>query len=252
MPRHSEELLQSIIGNLESDPRVAAVWLAGSRGRATSDEFSDIDIWVAIEAHAIPDVVREPLVFIHEMAPTIMHVIAAEIAPPGGAFVGSWVPVGQEFEQVDWYLTPASNATRAVDTTIAFGDVSVAQSRPTAMLSDHEIVEKVNDSLDLALQMISNTFKYHLRRLPWRVVNSARHANDCLAKAEFILRNGHEPDYHAQRRSFLPDNLPHTDDDVRAMLNRFIDEVDRIAAERDISERIAPASRAIRVSILSD
>lgn len=252
MPRHSEELLQSILAKLGSDSRVKAVWLAGSRGRGASDEFSDIDIWVAIEDRAMTDAVRDPVAFIHDVAPTIMHVVEPGIAPIGGAFVGSWVTVGHVFEQVDWYLTPASTAERAVETAIVFGDVAVASPRPTVRLSDHDVVEKVDDNLVLALLMIKNTFKYYKRHLPWRVVNSARHANDCLAKAEFILRNGHEPDYHAQRRSLLPENLPLTGDDVRAMLHTFIDAVEGIAADIELSERMAPAIRAIRISILSD
>lgn len=252
MPRHSEELLQLILANLESDSRVMAVWFAGSRGRGLSDEFSDIDIWVAVADHAMPDVVNDPLAFVHDVVPTIMHVIAPEIAPDGGAFVGSWVPVGQEFEQVDWYLTPASASERSADTRLVFGDVAFSLPEPTQTLLDHRMVEKVNDNLVLALQMISNTFKYHQRCQPWRVVNSARHANDCLAKAEFILRNAYEPGYNAYRRSYLPEDLPQTGDEVTVMIRGFIDAVEDIAGKVRITERLSPAISAIRTSILSE
>lgn len=43
-------LLRKIVSVLQGDPRVRAAWLAGSRARGTSDQYSDTDIWAVTAA----------------------------------------------------------------------------------------------------------------------------------------------------------------------------------------------------------
>jgi predicted nucleotidyltransferase len=39
-------LTENVVTVLKADPRIRAAWLAGSRGRGTDDQYSDLDIWV--------------------------------------------------------------------------------------------------------------------------------------------------------------------------------------------------------------
>jgi predicted nucleotidyltransferase len=45
----TEELIQRMTAVLEQDPRVRGLWLVGSYGRGTADEFSDVDVWLVTD-----------------------------------------------------------------------------------------------------------------------------------------------------------------------------------------------------------
>src|SRR5260221_14193953 len=48
-----DELLSHIVAVLNADDRVVAAWLTGSLGRGEDDDFSDIDLGVAVrDSHA--------------------------------------------------------------------------------------------------------------------------------------------------------------------------------------------------------
>lgn len=233
--------LTMIVDTLRAQESVKAVWLAGSRGRGTSDAYSDIDIWVAIEDSMMLDIASQPLAFVHTMVPTIMHIIAPEIAPRGGAFVGSWVPISEVFVQVDWYLAPASSATRAADTQLLWGDVPITVTSAPPQLEDDLVSKRIQEKLILALQMINNTVKQGRRGNTWRSANSAQHASHLLADAAWLIAHGTEPGYEARLASFLPEPVPTTHAECRRLAASLLDSTERIAARAGVlAEVTAP------------
>ena len=252
MPRHSEKLLGSILANLKADVRVDSAWLAGSRGRGEADEFSDIDIWVAINDDDILDVVADPLKFLNGITPTILHVIAPGIAPAGGAFIGAWVPIDDVFEQVDWYICPTTTATRQSATHAVIGEVPTLDLAPPEQLEKSEVQRKVNDNLVLALIMINNCLKHARRGDFWRSAADAQHSNDCLSKAHYLTQNAVEPLFDMTQRSFLTDNPPNSLEEAIQLAIHFVDAVGEIAAIGGISQHFQEAIKAMRAEIHSN
>lgn len=216
------QLLNGIQRALEVHPHVIAAWLSGSRGRGTADNLSDIDIWLAIEDDAVESIAADPLAFVHAIAPTIMHIQAPSIAPPGGAFVLTWIPTDAGFEQVDWYFTPESDALRAADTRILFekrGTIPVAEDG-TQRLSSNEIEREIEGATKDALLMISNGWKHMARGNSWRALDHIKSAFLSLEKVFWLLEFGEIPTFDRPGRKMRPQELPVTPDQQRAELIR--------------------------------
>ncbi|HWV25492.1 MAG TPA: nucleotidyltransferase domain-containing protein [Thermomicrobiales bacterium] len=209
---------------LENQPSIRAAWLAGSRGRGTDDDLSDIDIWVAAEDDAIGRINADPLAFVHQIAPTLMHIQAPSIAPPGGSFLLTWVAVGSGFEQVDWYWVPVSAASRPSQTRLLFERRSVPIIDPlqSNRLDDVALVREIDGTIDDVLLMIANAWKHALRDAPWRMVAQIQHVNDCLAKLDWFVSHGREPEFHDPKRSFLPETIPVGREDTGAVLQQLL------------------------------
>ncbi len=246
----SESLLIEILDSLRARTDVVAAWLAGSRGRRTNDAFSDIDIWVAIDEDSMPAIVADPLSFVHEVTPTIMHVIAPEIAPPGGAFVGSWVAVGDAFCQVDWYLTPCSGATRAPETLMVLGEVPVAELAAPAPLSNDQRREKVIDNLVLALQMINNMVKHARRNSTWRALEHARHADSFLVIASHMHMTSSAPGFVARSQTLLPELARPDERGLQQIATHLTDRVERLTVYADVAALFAAPIAAMRATIM--
>lgn len=242
----SDQLLAKIVDSLQVRPEVKAVWLAGSRGRGTNDEYSDIDIWIAIDDDAIEEVVADPLAYVHEIMPTLMHIVAPGIAPPGGAFVGSWIGESDGFDQVDWYIAPASVARRSSDTTIIVGDVPVdPELFPTPLVRDAPQAS-VYDNLVMALQMINNMVKHARRSNTWRALDHARHADGCVVKAQWLVKQATEPDFSVMKRSILPPITMVSSAFFRSLAYELIGEVEVTASEAKMSAGLRDAIAALR------
>lgn len=240
MANRADDLLSTIVDALRNNEDVESVWLAGSRGRGTADEFSDIDIWIALHDDAIAPVVEDPLAFVHGIVPTVMHIDALSIAPHGGAFVGSWVPVDDEFEQVDWYIAPASSASRSTDTVIVFGDAPIRETRELIELPADYLHEKAQHQLALAMQMISNMVKHARRGDFWRTADHARHTDGCLIKTRSFLTSGEEPDFLTAKDSYLSEPPPTTVGEVQDLALTLLDTVAELAlqANADLDDAI--------------
>lgn len=216
-------ILELINQAIERDERITAAWLAGSRGRGTDDELSDIDIWLAVENGAIMEINTDPLAFVHAIAPTIMHIPAPSIAPPGGAFVLTWIPVGEGFTQVDWYWTPASTASRPAQTKLLFERHPVPVDVPAAKrMSDDALTEAIDASISDALLLIAYAWKHARRGHVWPMLNSFRHTNEVLARLDWLITHGRVPTFDDPTRSFMRETVPGDLDHQRGALRQIL------------------------------
>ncbi|MCO5217918.1 MAG: NUDIX domain-containing protein [Thermomicrobiales bacterium] len=245
----SDQLPEAIVETLKKRPEVTAIWLAGSRGRGTNDEYSDIDIWVAIDDDAIAEVVADPLAYVHEITPTIMHVVAPEIAPSAGAFVGSWIPWNAGACQVDWYLVPAGSAARMTDTRLVYGDVPLQPEEPVELLSPEEVSRKVRDHLILGMLMVSNVIKHGRRQTSWGVTNSARNADAVIVKARWYLGHQTEPDYVAMKQTVLVEPAVLDDRGVREIASYLLVKIEQLASAAGLAQDLEAPVSAMREEI---
>lgn len=227
----ADHLLQSIVATLRANEDVCAAWLAGSRGRGTHDEFSDIDIWIAVDDDAIQPVIDSPLTFVHRIVPTVMHIDAPSIAPQGGAFVGSWIPADDDFVQLDWYISPASSAKRDADTKMVFGDVPIREPIELPAIPVSLVLEKAQHNLTLAMQMINNMVKHARRGDFWRAAEHARHTDNCLTKARSFLETGQEPGFVTAQQTLLSGPPPTTGREVQQLAFELLDATEYLASQ---------------------
>lgn len=203
-------MFDRIVQVLQSEPHIIAAWLAGSRGRGTADCLSDIDIWLAVEDDAIGTISADPLAFVHAIAPTIMRISAPSIALPGGVFLLTWMQAGAEFEQVDWYWVPTSTAPCPSQTKLLFERQSMPVVNPPvpARLDVGSLVADIDGAITDSLLLIAYARKATRRDDPWLAVKHIQHANDCLAKLDWLVAHGRVPEFHDQKRSSLADAIP--------------------------------------------
>lgn len=242
----SDQLLQQIVAKLVSDARVRAAWLTGSRGRRTNDRYSDIDIWIALDATSMSAIADDPLTFVHTIVPTIMHVVAPEIAPPGGAFVGSWVPFDAGYEQVDWYLVPEDTATRPENSVMLIGDIAVVDE-PVTSYDEAEATERVEALLKLALQMTANMVKHARRGHVWKAATHGVHVDGCLGKARWGIAHRSEPGVDEKLSTALPVHLPQDTRQYDLLAIDLVKEIERCTPKARVD--LNDAIRALRIEI---
>ena len=133
-----ETLLQRAVLLLEQDPNVAAAWLFGSLGRGSSDDMSDIDLFVVMDTpnsaenansvNATSADMAVHLTHMAELGPPLLILDAPQNAPPHGAYhmtlyEGQFGP-----HQVDWYWQPRAFACIPQQTRLLFDRVGLPVS----------------------------------------------------------------------------------------------------------------------------
>lgn len=121
--------LECAIELLQGDPRIAAVWLAGSLGRGDADEWSDIDLFVVVEDDAFPAVWDERRALYDQIAPQLLvqTPIPQNSQLPGGNFQ---LVIFEGPVEIDWTFGPLSSATRAANTRLCFERVPIPVAPP--------------------------------------------------------------------------------------------------------------------------
>ena len=152
-----EPLLRRIVERLEADERVAAVWLAGSIGRGEHDEWSDLDLHVAVydrhltafwaERHTLYEQVGRPVLIQSEMPSN---------AQAGGHF--QLVLFDGPLE-VDWNVGPLSLARRPPWHVLLFMHEDVAIVTPPK-LSLEEVRQQCQERLVFLWAMTPIAVKY--------------------------------------------------------------------------------------------
>jgi hypothetical protein len=246
-------VLNTIRTAIEADERITAAWLAGSRGRGTADALSDIDIWLAVEDEAIGEINADPLVFVHAIAPTIMHIQAPSIAPVDGVFLLTWIQTAEGFEQVDWYFVPESTARRMPDTKVLFEKRRVPVSHPERqVLTGDELWREIDGMTKDALLMIANGRKQVARGASWRAVEHIKQAFMCLEKVFWLLEFGDVPTFDNPGRRMISHDVPATPVDQLRELERchrmLADYLSRLDCPLPYPEAFAAVEASLRAT----
>lgn len=106
-----DALLERITARLRADPRVAAVWLSGSFGRDEADEWSDLDLHVAVDDATFERFLDErPQLYAAVGRPLLIQPeMLQSDSQPGARFQ---LVIYDGPVEVDWNIGPATPAER--------------------------------------------------------------------------------------------------------------------------------------------
>ncbi|MDP9372181.1 MAG: nucleotidyltransferase domain-containing protein [Chloroflexota bacterium] len=126
--RERDALLDRITPLLQADPRVGAAWLSGSFGRDEADEWSDLDLHVAVEDDHFPAFLRErPDLFGRAGHPILVQQDMPSDSMPGGRFQ---LALYAGTIEVDWNIGPISQAARPAASRVLFDRVGIPLATP--------------------------------------------------------------------------------------------------------------------------
>ncbi len=251
-PQYAEErdnLLERLRTALLADARVVGVRLAGSIGRRTADDMSDLDLWIAIDDTAISNVAAAPETFVHALIPTIMEIHAPSIAPVGGAFLLTWVAGKQGPQQVDWYFQAASSVRRPLHTRVVFERRRLPTAEVPPRLADDALERAIDDAIRDTLLMIFITSKHIVRNNPWHVMRHLEHVARCLGKLELLVGCGAEPAVDDPFPQSLPEVLPCSPDAQRRLLSEFRRRLVKLVTQSGRVNRFATAIQAVDAAL---
>lgn len=114
------DFVQAVASRLEADPRVSALWLAGSLGRGEADDLSDVDLVVVLaNASYARTLVVERLTFVECFGEVALVLDSPQNAHPDGAQVNVLYDSFPLPTYVDWNFLPQI-ADRPDDVTVLF------------------------------------------------------------------------------------------------------------------------------------
>lgn len=125
--REQETLLQRAIEVLQTDQRVVAAWLFGSRGRHTPDALSDTDLWVVVEDEHIEIFCQERQHYVTQLGQPVLLLEAPGNAPAKGAYLMALYPGQAGVHQVDWYWRRQADASLPHDAKLLFDRGGIPQ-----------------------------------------------------------------------------------------------------------------------------
>ncbi len=120
-----EALLQRAVEVLQQDERVVAAWLFGSRGRKTSDELSDTDLWVVVADEHIDTINAERQTYVTRPGHPLLVLEAPGNAPAQGAYLMALYAGQAGVHQVDWYWQRQSDASIPLHALVLFDRVGI-------------------------------------------------------------------------------------------------------------------------------
>jgi hypothetical protein len=236
-----EQLLASLLSQLGPDDRVRAAWLAGSLGRGSADDLSDIDLWLAVSDDLLAEVITAPVEWVRSRCDTTLAFSIPQNAPAGGAYVFSLVRCPHGLQQVDWYWAPATSIERPSETSAVFerDPIPVAGTPPT--LEDQECRDLTVFWCREALGMAHISTKRIQRGNSWIVAGHLRQVADCAGNARWIQQHLRAPAHDDPRDISLPAMIPTSRSDQFHLLLDLLTQLDPVFSglpDRDRTELV--------------
>ena len=226
-----QDLLDSATRLLQSDERIVAAWLIGSLGRGNSDEWGDIDLWIAVQDETVEAVTAARYDFARKLGKLVLLEDAPQNAPLKGAFLTAMYAGTCGAHLVDIYWQPLSIAQRPSNTKLLFERVAVPISEPQSLLSDEERTERAVQQARFFWVMSAITAKAIARRKVWNVLQLVIPTWRALEQARWLV--GERPTQPTYRDvpSFNP---PVTTSDQLAVLRALTDEMSALMTRTPI------------------
>jgi hypothetical protein len=125
LPRPHGALLARLLAALDNDPRVLAAWLIGSLARSAGDEYSDLDLLLAVEDAALPALADGWRDFLAGVAPTVY---AQRLGAPDKPTITAVTP---EWLRFDLTLAAASRQAHGYSAAVLLFDRAGVAERAT-------------------------------------------------------------------------------------------------------------------------
>lgn len=248
-----DQLQQRIETALRANPAAVAVWLAGSQGRGTADQWSDIDLGIVLTDDAMPDLLANPLAFVEAITPTIMHIEAPQNAPAGGTHLLTMTASDFGPHQVDWYWIPESTAVRPRDTRVIFERRSIPLLPELAPLTPGAQKNAVTANLRDALQMANMVGKHLRRNDTLTALRMLDHLARCTALAAWYGQHTTPPTFDQLKRMHLHGVPPTSAATLLALANSHLPSLaDSIAQQApELTDMLAQARSWLSESLES-
>jgi predicted nucleotidyltransferase len=134
--RERDRLLALVTQALEADPRVTAAWLSGSYGRGEADEWSDLDLHVAVVDEQLPAFLEEHQALFARCGQPLLVISGGmpSNSMPGGFF---WlVQYAPYMLEVDWNIGPTAATTRPEASYVLFDHVGIPTTPSLAPVAE--------------------------------------------------------------------------------------------------------------------
>jgi hypothetical protein len=244
--RTRDELRSRLRASLIADPRVVAAWLTGSFGRDEADEWSDLDLHVAVEDDALAALSgRDSALFPLVGDPALVQAGFPSDCMPGGTF---WLVVYEGAVHVDWNIGPAGATARSSASVLLF------EHRPIPLFPKPEAADplRVREDAQRAIEFFWAMAPIALKYAGRGHTRLAITQSALLERAYVALWNAvHEPQrlydkYHQNRKM---------QSELDATFPRFGPNIDGAAAVAvirsfcDLVEALHPALAAAGVAV---
>lgn len=201
--------LQRAVALLEGDDRVLAAWLYGSLGRGTSDEWSDIDLWVVVADSHIAEIRAARRDYAAQLGEPLLIVDAPQNSPPGGAFLSVLYKGEIASQHVDWTWQAASDASIPPDAKVLLNRGAIPHADPPpSSLSSQERAERARNQAAYFWMMVPVVARYIARRRLWGVVNLLNMLRYTLEEIAELTEQGDISPLHATTSTLPPPAQP--------------------------------------------
>jgi hypothetical protein len=208
--RHErDDLLQRIIALLQVDDRIAAAWLHGSIGRATHDDWSDIDLWIVVADDHMEAIRAERSAFVHQLGELLFTVEAPQNAPPDGTYLLALYPGTQGPNILDCSWQPQSKAQRPLDTQLLFDKANISTFSPPTPTPVDNPLELAAHQTAFFWMMVTIIAKYIARRQSWQVINLLSFLWSVTAQISWLAGERTTPTTYADTPPFPVSTTPH-------------------------------------------
>ena len=181
-------LLARIVQLLSADVRVAAAWLSGSIGRGEADEWSDLDLHVAISDEHLESFWAERQQLYHQVGrPVLIQRELSSNAQPGGHFQ---LVIFDGPLEVDWNVGPLGLARRVPAHVLLFSRADVPLAQPP-ILSVEELRVRAEERLIFLWAMAPIAVKYIARGQTTRAIGQIGLVRDAFVALWRMLETGH-------------------------------------------------------------
>jgi predicted nucleotidyltransferase len=155
-----DRLLARVTDVLETDARVTAAWLSGSYGRGEADEWSDLDLHVAVaDEHFEAFIAEHVTLFARcgQQLHVISHGIPSWSMPNGRFWLVQYAPYMLE---VDWNIGPTAATTRPEASYMLFARVEIPITPPYLPVEEDYRRAEASKQLDFFWAMAPIAVKF--------------------------------------------------------------------------------------------
>ena len=201
-------LLQQLERSFRANPSVVAAWVSGSLARGEADDWSDIDLHLAVADEQCAALNEHRRAFVATFGEPLLVQEAPQNAPPGGSFLLVLYRATAAPLEVDWLWQPASSASIPEHAQVLFDRVGLPRSPSVLRLSAAEIAARISLGTTFFWAMAFIATKKILRRQPAAAFDLLRMIGHAQANVQMLLRGEPPPAWGAIASPATRETLP--------------------------------------------